>query len=57
VPHAQPLLDPALFVGAASLGVALQLIHVYLAPLKRTLQALHAVGSLTAIYLALIQVR
>ncbi len=57
MPHAQPLLDPALFVGAASLGVALQLIHVYLAPLKRTLQALHAVGSLTAIYLALIQVR
>lgn len=31
-------LDPLCLLGAAGLGVSLQLIHIYIAPMKRALQ-------------------
>ena len=49
------VLDPALFVGAASLGSALVLVHMYLAPIKRTMQALWLVGVIGCVGLAATQ--
>ena len=40
----QGLYDPLYVVGAGGLGTALFLIHIYVTPIKRTLQALWAVG-------------
>lgn len=40
----QGLLDPAVVLGAAGLGVSLQLIHIYIGVLKRTLQVGGRVG-------------
>ncbi|PNW84290.1 hypothetical protein CHLRE_04g228450v5 [Chlamydomonas reinhardtii] len=51
----QGLLDPAVVLGAAGLGVSLQLIHIYIGVLKRTLQALWAVGTVASLYLILTQ--
>ncbi|KAG2486085.1 hypothetical protein HYH03_015288 [Edaphochlamys debaryana] len=51
----QPLLDPVALAGAAGMGASLQLIHIYLAPLKRALQVFWALGTAGAVYLALTQ--
>uniref|UniRef100_A0A7S0RZ94 Uncharacterized protein n=1 Tax=Chlamydomonas leiostraca TaxID=1034604 RepID=A0A7S0RZ94_9CHLO len=48
-------LDPLCLVGAAGLGASLQLIHIYITPLKRALQALWLAGTLGAVYLMLTQ--
>ncbi len=39
-----PLLDAITFTGGAGLGLSLTQIHIYVAPIKRTLQALWALG-------------
>ncbi|GLC39914.1 hypothetical protein PLESTM_000965700 [Pleodorina starrii] len=46
----QSLLDPVALAGAAGLGVSLQLIHIYIATLKRALQVLWAVGTVGLVY-------
>jgi uncharacterized integral membrane protein len=48
-----PFHDSLSFVGIAGLGVALRLIHMYVAPLKRALQLFWALGALGYGYLAL----
>ncbi|KAL6756822.1 hypothetical protein V8C86DRAFT_2641713 [Haematococcus lacustris] len=45
------LADPLCCTGAAALGVSLQLIHIYLAPLKRALQVLWLLGCCGGAYL------
>jgi uncharacterized integral membrane protein len=47
------LLNPLAATGAISLGVSLVLIHIYVTPIKRTLQALWAAGAAGGTYLAL----
>ncbi|KXZ47942.1 hypothetical protein GPECTOR_31g304 [Gonium pectorale] len=44
------LLDPVALLGAGGLGVSLQLIHIYLAPLKRALQVLWLLGTAGALF-------
>lgn len=39
------LLDPSVLVGCGGLGLSLVLVHIYVAPLKRFLQALYAAGT------------
>ncbi|EFJ47092.1 hypothetical protein VOLCADRAFT_75214 [Volvox carteri f. nagariensis] len=46
-------LDPVAVAGSAGLGASLQLIHIYLAPLKRALQVLWAVGTAGLLYIIL----
>lgn len=48
--------NPVSLVGAGGLGVSLVLIHIYVAPLKRFLQALWALGVAGGLYLMLTQV-
>lgn len=45
------LQDSAAIGGAVGLGASLQLIHIYMNPIKRTLQLLWGAGSLGALYL------
>jgi uncharacterized integral membrane protein len=49
------LLDPAWFAGAAGLGGSLFLVHMYVTPIKRTMQALWAAGLLGSLALAATQ--
>ena len=49
----QGLYDPLYVVGAGGLGTALFLIHIYVTPIKRTLQALWAVGVLGSLGVAI----
>ena len=49
------LLDPAWFAGAAGLGGSLFLVHMYVTPIKRTMQALWAAGLLGSLALVATQ--
>ena len=51
------LMDGFSLLGIAGFGVALHFIHIYVTPIKRMLQVLWAVGSFSALYLILTQVR
>lgn len=44
--------DPLYALGAGGLGLSLGLIHIYVTPIKRTLQLLWAVGILGSVALA-----
>lgn len=44
--------DPLYVIGAGGLGASLFLIHIYVTPIKRALQALWAVGVLGSVGLA-----
>jgi uncharacterized integral membrane protein len=46
-------LDPLCLAGAVGLGASLQLIHIYVAPLKRALQAFWLLGTVGGVYLML----
>ncbi|KAL3675946.1 hypothetical protein R1sor_025894 [Riccia sorocarpa] len=48
----QGLYDPLYALGAGGLGLSLFLIHIYVTPIKRTLQLLWAVGVLGSVALA-----
>lgn len=48
----QSLYDPLFVIGAGGLGASLFLIHIYVTPIKRTLQALWAVGVLGSLGIA-----
>ena len=48
---------PVAVAGGAGLGVSLTLIHIYVAPIKRFLQALWALGFCGGLFLALTQAR
>ncbi|KAF5839535.1 hypothetical protein DUNSADRAFT_508 [Dunaliella salina] len=47
----QGLLDPMCVLGAGGLGVSLYLIHIYVAPLKKALQAFWLAGTLGMLYI------
>lgn len=48
----QSLYDPLYVIGAGGLGASLVLIHIYVTPIKRTLQVLWAVGALGSLGIA-----
>ena len=49
------LINPSYFVGASGLGVALVLVHMYVTPIKRAMQAMYAVGLVGSIGIAATQ--
>lgn len=49
------LINPSYFVGASGLGVALVLVHMYVTPIKRAMQAMYAVGLVGSIGIAAMQ--
>ena len=40
----EEMVNPSYFLGASGFGVALVLVHMYVTPIKRVMQALYAVG-------------
>jgi len=48
-------IDPSYFVGASGLGVALVLVHMYVTPIKRAMQAMYAVGLVGSVGIAATQ--
>ncbi|GAQ87638.1 hypothetical protein KFL_003660200 [Klebsormidium nitens] len=52
-PALRSLLDPLAVVGAGSLGLSLVLVHMYVTPIKRFMQALWAVGVFGSVLTAL----
>jgi uncharacterized integral membrane protein len=55
IPHLREWENVISITGAAGLGVSLHLIHIYVTPIKRFIQALYAGGTLAGIGLALTQ--
>ena len=49
------LINPSYFVGASGLGVALVLVHMYVTPIKRAMQAMYAVGLVGSVGIAATQ--
>jgi uncharacterized integral membrane protein len=50
---AEGVLQPAYFLGAGGLGAALYLIHMYVDPIKKAMQAMWAVGFAGSVGIAL----
>ena len=48
-------INPSYFVGASGLGVALVLVHMYVTPIKRAMQAMYAVGLVGSVGIAATQ--
>ena len=49
------LINPSYFVGASGSGVALVLVHMYVTPIKRAMQAMYAVGLVGSVGIAATQ--
>lgn len=48
----EDIVNPSYFAGASGLGVALVLVHMYVTPIKRVMQALYAVGFIGSVGIA-----
>lgn len=53
----RPVSDAVAVAGAGGFGASLVLIHIYIKPMKRLLQALYAVGLAGGLYLMATQVK